>query len=103
MQKLFSSVQGLAHFGPPGFQGFHPHPASLGLLHIAIGPSHKFADLVGRPNHGQSPVETAGRLHQLGSGQIGLVHHHPWGEVHETSAPIGFAEQHLGNSKSALT
>ena len=103
MQKLLGTVQGLAHFWPPRLQGFQPHTPHIGLLDMDFGPSHEVADLLGRTHDGQSPVETAGRLHQLGGWQISLVHHHPGGEIHETGAPVRLAEQHLGNSKSALT
>ena len=47
MQKLFGTVQGLAHFGPPRLQGFQPHTPHIGLLDISIGPSHEVADLAG--------------------------------------------------------
>ena len=66
MQKLFGTVQGLAHFGPPRLQGFQPHTPHIGLLDISIGPSHEVADLAGLTHYRQSPVESAGRLHQLG-------------------------------------
>ena len=68
MQKFFGTVQGLAHFGPPRLQGFHPQPPYIGLFYIAISPSHKVADLAGLTRHRKSPIESAGRLHQLGSG-----------------------------------
>ena len=68
MQKLFGTVQGLAHFGPPSLQGFQPQAPYIGLFYIAISPSHKVADLAGFTHHRKSPVESAGRLHQLGSG-----------------------------------
>ena len=93
VQEFLRPLQGLAHLRAAAFQGFHAQAAHACVGHVLLGPAGKTRAVLGGACHGKAVGDAAGRLHQAGGGQIGHVHQHARGKVHETRAPVGLLGQ----------
>ena len=89
VEEFFGAVQRLAHLGAAAFQRLEPHASQLGLLDLLAGPLHIGFHCRVAAGHGKAVVGAAGRLDQVGRGEVGAVDHHARGKIDEARATVG--------------
>ncbi len=92
VQELLGPVQRLAHLGPARFKRLHTHAAHGVLLELRVGPLGEGAHLPVVARHGKAVGQAAGRLHQRGGGNVGLVDHHARRKAHEAATTVGLGD-----------
>ena len=106
IQKFLGPVQRLAHFRATAFQRLHLHAAHQTLVDLAARPGGKGfgAGVPLRPaaHHRHAVGQAAGRLHQAGGVQIGLIEHDARRKVHEARAPVGLLGNHRADLQTAF-